>query len=269
MIYFIALACLLGFLFWNHSHWQADAWPQTGLSLPRYQNHRGYWQEKLGENSLPAFRESLKRGYKMIELDVQLSRDGIPVVLHDKDFKRLHQSSDLVAQLSFKEMKERFAVDSLDEVLADLSSKLFINIEIKSDKWIDSQLERAVIQLVRTHHAEAKVLFSSFNPLTIWRLHRLAPDIPRALLATQEADPKNAIYLRQLWLAPYVHPNILHLDHRFVSLEQLKSYQQRGIPVALWTVNDKTKIEDYFHAGVKSLISDLLPAEEIEPQQGS
>ena len=94
--------------------------------------------------------------------------------------------------------------------------------------------------------------------MTLWRLGRLLPEVPRALLASKEKDPSNKIYLRNLWFAPYVGVHALHLDHNYVSERELKNFCRREIPVSLWTVNEKERARVFFRAGALSIISDEL-----------
>jgi glycerophosphoryl diester phosphodiesterase len=94
--------------------------------------------------------------------------------------------------------------------------------------------------------------------MCICRLAKYLPEVPRALLATGETDKDNKFYLKKMWLAPYVKANLLHLDHRFVTVKDLKSYKVRGIPVAFWTVNDARKASELLDNGALSIISDVF-----------
>lgn len=257
-ILFLVITGLLVFLVWNHFHWQADPWPEGALQIPRFQAHRGDRQFGARENSMEAFRQAKKSGAPMIELDVRLSADAQAIVFHDGDLKRLYRDESAVQKFTAAELKTRFQIPSLEEVLRDPDSPSFVNIEIKSTAYRDSRLEKAVIDVIRRTQSQSRVLMSSFNPLSLWRFRRLAPEIPRALLATREAGPGYPFYLQRLWLAPYVHPHLLHLDYRYVTPAQLENFRRRKIPVALWTMNDQKQTAEFFSAGVVSLISDSI-----------
>lgn len=254
---FLAAALVL-FLIIRHHTWKAQPWPEDSLRPPFYQGHRGYWKNGARENTLASFQAAHKRGLKMIELDVRLSRGGVPIVFHDADLKRIGNSDKLVLDLSSDEMLNMVQAPTLEAVLKDPDSPQWINIELKSGAVFDGSLEKAVTEVVKKSQAEKRIIFSSFNPLSIWRLSRLLPKVPRALLATREKAEGNRFYLRNLWLAPYINTNALHLDYRYVTEEDLKSWKKRGIPVALWTVNEAEKAEAYLKAGAFSIISDTL-----------
>lgn len=256
MMTVLAALVFLVLLLHRHRTWRALSWPEQALKPVQFQAHRGYCQNGAQENTLASFVAARDHGYLMFELDVRLSRDQVPVVFHDKDLSRLAGRSEKVQDLSAEELARWVGAPTLEEVL--VSSKLppYINIELKSDEVFSGILEEKVAELVRRQGCEHRVMFSSFNPLSLWRMKRLLPDVPRALLATQESDPANRIYLRQMWLAPYIGIHALHLDCRFLNPQDLRYWQQRQIPVALWTVNDEKSARDFLRAGAFSIISD-------------
>lgn len=242
----------------HHHTWQAQSWPEHSLTPPLYQGHRGYWKEGARENTLASFQAAQKRGLKMIELDVRLSKGGVPVVFHDSDLKRIANSEKLVLDLTSEELLNLVQAPTLESVLRDPELPSFINIELKTGAVFDGSLEKAVSEVVKKTQSQKRILFSSFNPIAIWRLSHLLPEVPRALLATKEIADGNRFYLRHLWLAPYINTNALHLDYNYVTEDDLRSWKKRGIPVALWTVNDAEKAEAFLKAGAFSIISDTL-----------
>lgn len=258
IVFGVLLLSFVFFLVWRHVSWKALSWPAESFELPRFQAHRGYWIEGAGENTLGAFRAAQLKGYQMSELDVHLSSDGIPVVFHDLDFKRVAGSCAKVSDLTLEQMQSLHPLPTLLEVLQSGDVTSFFNIELKTqEKWA-GHLERAVVEVIKQTNSQTRVLFSSFNPLALWRLKKLLPEVPRALLATQEEVRENNFLLRNLCLAPYVGVHLLHLDHRYVASEDLQSYRQRGIPVALWTVNEEAMSQAYLEAGAASIISDRV-----------
>lgn len=249
---------VVGFLIYRQYTWKALPWPQGALRPPTYQGHRGYWKDGARENTLASFQAAQKRGLQMIELDVRLSKGGIPVVFHDSDLKRIGNAEKVVLDLSYEELQNLVQAPRLEDVLKDPQIPQWINIETKTGAVLDGSLEKAVAEVVRKSQAEKRILFSSFNPISLWRLSHLLPEVPRALLVTQEKADGNRFYLRHMLLAPYVNIHALHLDYKYVTEEDLKSFKTRGIPVALWTVNEAEKAEAFLKAGAFSIISDTL-----------
>jgi glycerophosphoryl diester phosphodiesterase len=258
IVLLILLFLVIDVLLYKHFFWKADPWPEGAIKPPPYQGHRGYWKGGAQENTLASFKAAKERGLEMIELDVHLSRDGQVVVFHDRDLQRIANDARNVNQVSAAELKALAQIPTLHEVLTSADVPRYLNIEVKTDQARDRTLEKKVADIIKETSSQTRVLFSSFNPLAIRELHRLLPNVPRALLATKEDDPSNRWYLKMLVLAPYVHANILHLDHRFVSVEELRRYTQRGIPVSFWTVNEQVRADELLGNGAQSIISDTL-----------
>ncbi|WP_413581788.1 glycerophosphodiester phosphodiesterase [Bdellovibrio sp. HCB288] len=259
MIFFAGLAsAVFGFLMYRHSFWKAEPWPKNGVKPPRYQGHRGYWKGGAQENTLASFKDAKERGLEMVEMDVQLSKDGHVVVFHDEDLKRIANDPRKVIDVTAAELEQIAQIPTLREVLLSQDVPKFLNIELKTKTATDHRLEEKVARLVRETDSFHRILFSSFNPLAIRELYRLLPQVPRALLATKEQDPANRWYLKLMLFAPYIHANILHLDHRYVTITQLKKYVKRGVPVSFWTVNDQPRAEELLASGAQSIISDTL-----------
>ncbi len=252
---FVLIFC---YLLYRHQNWQPEPWPKNALQVPPYQAHRGYWQKEVPENTLDAFALAQTQGYQMFELDVRLTLDGVPVVFHDADLLRMAGVQKPVHELLLKDLQVLFAAPTLEQVLLNSQRPPFVNIELKTTHILDGSLEKAVAEVVRKTKTETTVLFSSFNPITLWRLRLNLPNVPRALLATRERAHWNAVYLRDLWFVPYIGVHILHLDHRYWTPQDVVVFKKRKIPVALWTVNEKEKAQAYLQAGALSIISDTL-----------
>lgn len=246
-------------------YWQPMAWPKGAMKLPRWQAHRGYRPQdsNVVENTIEAFRRARIAGAEMCECDVQLSRDGEVVIFHDEDLKRLGGRSDRVCDLSADELYQLVQVPRLKDLLADSEAPRLINIEIKSSEfWGRSGIEAACVRLVREAQAEGRVLFSSFNPFALRRLAKIAPDIPRALLVTNEPHESNKLYLRKMWLGFWARPHLLHIDHRDLTPDKAEGFSNRGLRVVTWTVNEPERARRLIEMGVASVISDVIFTDE-------
>lgn len=239
---------------------KAIPWPDKALKLPRFQAHRGYWKPMgLQENSLAAFRAARTAGAQMIELDVRITGDLQVVVFHDRDLSRIGGSSQLVSETSLIEVQEKTGAPSLAEVLEDKDVTPLINIELKTSDVFNGTLESEVARLVKAAKAESRVLFSSFNPVSLARLARLLPDVPRALLASADKrDKDNKFFLRKMLLRPIAKAHLLHLDHEMISKWKLMWWQSLGYKVVVWTVNDREEARRLLDLGVDGIISDDL-----------
>lgn len=258
-MYVFSIAILLSALIWAWKvvwYWEALPWPEGALKLPKAQCHRGYYKTGVQENSIPAFCHAAKAGARMVELDVRLSADGIPVVVHDPDIRRVSGKDGLVRELSADRLKELAGVPRLHDVLTEPEcTPLFVNIELKSETTFTDGLEAAVARAVRDTGAEKRVIFSSFNPLALRRISKELPAVPRALLVSGETGGKNAFYLRKMLLAFLARPHMVNLEHGLYTERLASSFRARKIPVAVWTVDQPELAKKLLALGAESIIS--------------
>ncbi len=242
--------------FWILNFTEFQVWPDGHFVLPKWQAHRGYWVQGAAENSVQAFRQAKGQGYEMCELDVQMTKDLVPVVFHDKDLKRLHNDQRKISECSFDEFKSITGLSSLKEVLLDSSLTPYFNVEIKSAFFANDPLATLVAQVIKETKSENRVLISSFNPWCLAKIKSLLPEVPRALLVTQESARWNMYYLRRMLTAPFVQPHILHLDEKMLNEKTILRLGRSNIPYAVWTVNDEKKAQKFLDLGAKSIITD-------------
>lgn len=133
--------------------------------------HRGLSSQHL-ENSLEAFRAALAAGMDGFELDVQPTRDGVCMVLHDPTLDRTAASGGTLRQLGASELprlRNGEAVPRLSEVL-DLPARM-INVELKGEPgW------KQALAAVEAAEALDRVVFSSFEPSEILQLWAACPE---------------------------------------------------------------------------------------------
>jgi MFS family permease/glycerophosphoryl diester phosphodiesterase len=242
-------------------YWQPLVWPKKALSMSRFQSHRGFRPDAgVFENTLEAFRRARAAGAEMVECDVQLTADHEVVIFHDADLKRLAGVDKKLADVKFTELQSHFpAATRLSDLLIDPQSPPLVNIELKTAEVIGrSGLERAVVDVVLSANASERVVFSSFNPFALYRLSKIAPDIPRALLATEWKDKSNKFYLRKMLLGFIARPHILHLDAQMLSEKRIRAWRDRGMPLVAWTVNERVDADRLLGLGVQSVISDKV-----------
>jgi glycerophosphoryl diester phosphodiesterase len=159
--------------------------------------HRAYHDRKQSrpENSRAAIMAAIEAGFG-IEIDLQLSADGVAMVFHDEHLDRLTEASGLVkhrtaadlAQIKLRDSNEY--IPTLAEVLALIAGRTPLLIEIKDQtdtmSDTDARLESATATLLATYQGPVAVM--SFNPHSIAHMARLAPQIPRGL-TTSAYDP--------------------------------------------------------------------------------
>ncbi|MCL2206532.1 MAG: hypothetical protein FWB90_00365, partial [Fibromonadales bacterium] len=157
--------------------------------------HRGAYSERP-ENTLHAFARAVELGANGVELDIQLSKDGEIVVIHDERIDRISNGTGMVKDYTLQELKKfnfnkrqiaepKFMeIPTLSEVLELLKphKNISINIELKTGIEDYPQIEEKTLTLVKKHEMLERILFSSFNHFTMQTLKRLEPNAETALL---------------------------------------------------------------------------------------
>ena len=169
--------------------------PEGFLKLPIA--HRALHDRVHGriENSPAAIRAAVAAGYA-IEIDLQLSKDGVPMVFHDDDLDRLTGEAGPVNARTAADLGRITLKDSTDtiptlaEVLAIIAGKVPLLIEIKDQTLVmgptDGRLEAATADALEAYTGDVALM--SFNPHSVAQMDRLAPHLPRGI-TTSAYDP--------------------------------------------------------------------------------
>lgn len=219
------------------------------------------------ENTMIAFQKALDMNAELIELDVMLSKDGVPVLFHDQTLDRKTNGSGEVRDYTFEDLRQldagswfsdEFAgekIPSLEEVLQWASGKMALNIEIKTDAWredLSQSIEPKVVQLVRDSGMAEHMIFSSFDYRILRRLKELAPELRTAMLyePTQsgEKDP--------LTLVTELSADAFNCSATQLTPEWLEMLKEADVPVLVYTVNDPDMMKQFIEAGVSGIFSD-------------
>jgi glycerophosphoryl diester phosphodiesterase len=224
--------------------------------------HRGA-SAAAPQNTLAAFRKAIELGADGVELDAQLSADGVVVVIHDFVVETTTDGVGRVADKTLAELKaldagSRFSsefsgerIPTLAQVFEAIKDKLLVNVELKDFDSFGGKLEAPVLEVVRRHAMEKRVLFSSFNPFVLRVIKRLAPDIPAGLLYREDMP----IHLRRAWLAPFMPHQARHPHFPMVTEATVQWCHARGLRVNTWTVDEPAEMRRLVALGVDGIIT--------------
>ncbi len=214
------------------------------------------------ENTLEAFLLAIEQGADGIELDVQLSRDGIPVVIHDETIDRVTDRTGYVKDYTLQELKEltvlkdRFPqysqskIPTLKEVLeAVKSSGIQVNIELKTGIYWYPDIEKKVAEIVEETGMKEKIIYSSFNHYSVQRIKEIVPDAETAYLYS-DVILNVEDYARKTKVDG-LHPAVYHVK----MADFLKGYIESGLNVRVWTVNEEADMKALTEAGVTAVIT--------------
>ena len=244
-------------------------WP-----YPRTLAHRG-GGALAPENTLAALRFAARLGFRGVEIDARLARDGVPVLMHDETVARTTQSAGEVARLSSAELARLDAgawkgpqwrgepVPTLEaalELCATLG--LWPNVEIKPAAGYERDAGEAVARTVarRWPPARPSPLLSSFSEAALDAARAVAPAIPRALLV--ERPPADWRERARRLGCVALHCAVAAVDEALV-----REAHAAGLALLAWTVDDLATARSLLAVGVDALVTDAL--ERIGPDFGS
>jgi glycerophosphoryl diester phosphodiesterase len=213
--------------------------------------HRGA-SAHAPENSLTSFALAAELGADAIELDIRLTADGWPIVMHDATVDRTTGGHGAVAGLTLAQVRELATADgrpvpTLDEVFEAFGPALLYNLELKGQGLFGRDLATAVADRIEGHQLASRVLVSSFNPLLLRRGRRhFARSTPLALIkGHRRAGPADLLFS-----GPAENP-----DYRLVDEKYMARARRRGQRVFAWTVDQAAEARRLARLGVHGLIT--------------
>lgn len=213
--------------------------------------HRGY-SAKYPENTLSAFKAALPH-VDGIELDVQLTRDGRLVVIHDETVDRTTNGSGFVKDMTLRQLRllrtesgER--IPTLEEVLVLLEpTDVTLNIELKTDRFDYDGIEYLTWLAVTEFKLEERVVFSSFNPDTLIRLRDIAREARIAVLTT-DGHPNLIEFVER------IGAEAVHAQTEFMGTRDWMTLREQNRLLRLYTINDPSELPDM--TGVDAIMTD-------------
>lgn len=234
--------------------------------------HRGLHDNagEAPENSLAAFKKAVLTGFG-IELDVQLSKDGVPVVMHDFTLERMCKREGKVCDYSWEELKTFRLLESeetipcLEDVLKLIDGKVPLIVELKVE-WMDLSVCPVVDAMLQNY--KGVYCIESFNPMALAWYRRYHNDVMRGQLSSdfiKEKDGKGLLYvlLGNLMLNWVTKPDFIAYDRRHEKkLSRRLCRSLYGNLAVAWTVKSEEELEqakkDY----------DLIIFDSFFPQDG-
>lgn len=223
--------------------------------------HRG-WSGCYPENTMLAFQKAADIKADGIELDVHLSKDGEVMIIHDEALKRTTGKDGVVSDYARRELEaisagktkeDKFGftpIPSLEEFLDFLAgTELMVNIELKTAPVYYPGLEEKTLALVERFNLSSRVIFSSFNWLSVMKLKALEPSIPGGLLIESPKIKNIGFQIHDLKLQAY-HPAYALLDD-----ESVKELHENNTAINVWTVNNEEEMRKCQKWNVEGLIT--------------
>ena len=216
------------------------------------------------ENTIASFTKAFDLGADGIECDVQRSRDGHLVIIHDGTVDRTTDGTGYVAEMTLAELRtlrirgdshNRLCIPVLDEVLGlVVSGERFLNLEIKGESPQETHATaRAVAAKLAmlTPQARARLLVSSFEHASLLTFHAVIPDVRIAPLFG--SDWRNYDMVRR---ARQIGASAIHPAVRLVTPDLISRAHEAGLQVNAWTANRLPTLRELLRLGVDGVFTD-------------
>ena len=241
------------------------------LRFPAIQAHRGA-SGRAPENTLAAFREAIRLGADGLETDLQGTRDGAVVVIHDDLLDRTTDRRGRVTDLTLTEIRGADAgakfgpqfrgerVPTLEEVIALVRAEagpgFRLNLEIKfgeGREGVPVDIEERVLAVLRGAGFVERVWVQSFHHPSLAAMKALEPRIQTGLLVGHRNLPRDPVARVRQYRADYYAPAC-----QLLSPELVAHLHTEGIPIVTWTVNDPAAARRLIDMGIGALPGDAI-----------
>lgn len=215
--------------------------------------HRGLHDRSRGiiENSASAFAAAIEKGYA-IECDVQLSRDGIPMIFHDDDLDRLTGIEGPVGNHTMAELASYKLLDSaagdtpqrFSEFLAQVAGRTLLQIELKqqSNQAATEVLAQTVMDALKGY--SGPVTIESFDPRLLVEVRKRGATMPLGIVTYGYDEPEwdqnlsdgQRFVLRHLLHYPVSRFEFISCRDQSLDLPAVRFFRALGMPVTTWTI---------------------------------
>ena len=256
--------------------------------------HRGFG-DHAPDNSLYAVERALEAGMDGVDVDGQLTRDGEVVIFHDLSVDRLTTDSGRVREKTLQEMLAldlgtKFAppvrgapVRTFEDFVRTVKGRGILMVELKVPGLKPTGMEQRAVEIIRKHGAHKDVVLSSFNPVVLYRLKQLDPQVRTALIfmdtnwnpeLVAEIRPGDLVNLpwplRQEFIRramrKIIRPDLLSINHQ-VDDAVIDRLIAKGWPSFIWTPDEEGDIRRALAKRPYGVISDQpIRAKELRGQ---
>ena len=250
LILIVVLACLYLLAIMPRMTGRPDTAPLRGW----FYAHRGLHDNASDapENSMKAFHKAVEAGYG-IELDIQLTKDKVPVVFHDFTLKRICGAEGKVCDYTYEELQQFTLCESQEripkfsDVLALVKGRVPLIVEFKIE-FMDLSLCSIADKLLREY--KGTYCMESFNPLGVYWYRMNHREVVRGQLSTaflKDGESKGALYfvLQHLLLNCLAKPDFVAYEHKYHNMLSRKICHgmYRNMAVA-WTIKSEEELEE-------------------------
>ncbi|MGM0875837.1 MAG: glycerophosphodiester phosphodiesterase [Bacillota bacterium] len=218
------------------------------------------------ENTISAFDKAVEMKADYIEIDVQRSKDGELVVIHDTSVDRTTDGTGKVGDLTSEQLRsldagswmgEQFTgekIPTFDEILDRYHGEIGILIELKAPELYPG-IEESIAQELKERNLDKpqneKIILQSFNFESMKKMNDLLPKVPIGVLTSSSLHTTPEALQEFSTYADYFNPN-----YRIVTHELVNQVHSLGMEISSWTVRSHESAEFLLDMGVDAIITD-------------
>jgi len=202
--------------------------------------HRGY-PLRYPENTLSSYKAAYDLGFTHLELDVHLSKDGVPVLMHDPTIDRMTDGQGWVKDYTLEELRQfrvgrDETIPTLEEALLFAKDKMTVNVELKQYGELYPGLEETVLEILKKTDMLDQVYISSFDHYSIVKMRKLSDEVELGLIQWG-ATPAVVPFMEE------IRARYLSLRTEYLTDEYVKLCERSGIQLMVWPVNLKWQFD--------------------------
>lgn len=217
--------------------------------------HRGS-ALKAPENTLSAIEQAIEDGADYIEIDVRMTADGVPVLWHDTDMRRVFGLAGKISDISLEDARNRDAgswfdpafsherIATLEDVITATRGKASLYVDIKPDRDTP-ELTREVVRLLQRMNAVQGTVIAAAEWYVLAEVRQLEPELGTTLLAQFIVGP--------LWDRNFDN---LGLRRNRTTPAAVAQTHRSGNEIHVWTVNSPNAMSRFIDMGVDNIITD-------------
>lgn len=202
------------------------------------------------ENTIKAIERAVKMGADYVEVDVRMSKDNQPVIMHDPDINRMTDGKGLVKDYTLQELKKfdlgnGETIPTLDEVMECVKNRIGLVIEIK-----EHGTEGKILEKIDKNELE-NIILTSFYHKSIKNARKINPSIDAGIIFA--CQPVNVSQM-----AFNADANIIFPSYKYIDEDMIKQAQNKGISVYPWTVDNPEVFEKFTKMCVDGIVTNKL-----------
>lgn len=217
------------------------------------------------ENTIAAFDKAVEMKADYIEIDVQRSKDGKLVIIHDTTVDRTTDGTGKVKDLTFEQLRaldagsfkgEQFKgekIPTFDEILDRYHGKTGILIELKTPELypgIEESVAQELKERILDHPQNEKIIIQSFNFESMEKMNELLPKVPIGVLTSSQADASEQALKEFSAYADYFNPS-----YGIVSEDLVEQVHSLGLKISSWTVSNQETANFLLSMDVDAIIT--------------